>query len=336
MRMRLAVVSCALAATASAGERGRVVRVDRVPSAEVVVPAGEFTMGVTDDEIDQAAKDCEVAYVDDVDPQVIMFHTPSGDDTSVCARYAQELAQMAERKVTLAAFAIDRDEASVAAYRACVAAGACDLDALIDGDGRYLHDDGPMVNVTWFEARDFCHWRGGRLPTEAEWERAARGDDGRPWPWGTADRPHDFNHGQDHAAALRRLEQHALPLSDLIGEPDPSDGTAELAPPGSYPWGAGPYGTRDQAGNVAEWTADTRGTSDETLGYKGESSINPMRTGKDTDPRVIRGGSWRQPAFLGRTNLRDPFGLFTGQGSLRIYAPQQRFSYVGFRCARSL
>jgi formylglycine-generating enzyme required for sulfatase activity len=337
MRAMVVVAAGALAATASAGERaGRVIRVERAPSLEVFVPAGTFTMGVSDKDLKDAVDDCSRAYVEDVsDSFARTFITPSSDQTDVCTRYEQELEAMTERQVTLAAFAIDRDEVSVAGYRACVAAGACELDALIDGDERYLRDDGPMVNVTWLEARDFCHWRGGRLPTEAEWERAARGDDGRRWPWGFTDRPADFNHGQQRVPLMEQIERGISAL-DLVGDPDASDGAAELAPPGSYPWGAGPYGTRDQAGNVAEWTADVRGTSGDTLGYTGESLINPFRDGQDTDPRVVRGGSWRQPAFLGRANLRDPIGLITFQGARRLFQPQERFSYIGFRCARSL
>ena len=342
MRALVVVAAGALAATASAGERsGRVVRVERAPSIEVFVPAGTFTMGVSTDENDEGEKataeiECKRAYDFEIgNHRMIQFMTPSGNPVTVCDRYSEELEAMAEHQVTLGAFAIDRDEVSVTAYRACVAAGGCELDALIDGDERYLRDDGAMVNVTWLEARDFCRWRGGRLPTEAEWERAARGDDGRRWPWGFTDRPNDFNHGQPRSLQMRQIGR-SLDALDLIGDPDASDGADGVAPPGSYPWGAGPYGTRDQAGNVAEWTADVRGVSDDTLGYKGLSRINPLRDGKDTDPRVVRGGSWRQPAFLGRTNLRDPIGLYTDAGPARLFRPQQRFSYVGFRCARSL
>jgi formylglycine-generating enzyme required for sulfatase activity len=333
----LAITSYALVAvaSASAGDHpGRVVRIDRPPSREVIVPRGKFMMGVSNNEseIDDRVEECKRAY-EGGDPIAYSFTTPNNEQTTVCNRYAEELEHMSEHEVMLAAYAIDRDEVAVTDYRACVAAGGCELDPLIDGDQRYVSDGGPMVNVTWFEARDFCHWRGGRLPTEAEWERAARGDDRRPWPWGFAERPADFNHGQPRADVMLKIEHDV----DIMGDPDPSDRFAELAPPGSYPWGEGPYGTRDQAGNVAEWTADVRGLSNETLGYVGiDTRINPRRDGRDTDPRVVRGGSWRQPAFLGRTNLRDPWGLYTPGGAHPTYTPQQRFSYVGFRCARSL
>jgi formylglycine-generating enzyme required for sulfatase activity len=287
--------------------------------------------------------------------------------------YELELDNMSQRQVFLAAFAIDRYEVTVADYRACITAGRCNLDPLIAGDERYIRDEWPIVNITWAEAQEYCRWRGGRLPTEAEWERAARGADvGKNsdqeerdraaemvWPWcyekylacsskrGQAredcltqkcvERAKDFNHGQERSQAMRDVERSGLSLH-LLGDPDASDGFALLAPPGQYPWGQGPYGTRDQAGNVAEWVADARGPNDTQMGYAGVSGctaidedircINPKREGTDRDVRVVRGGSWRQPTFLARANVRDPFGL--------VYEPGRRFSHIGFRCARSL
>jgi formylglycine-generating enzyme required for sulfatase activity len=151
------------------------------------------------------------------------------------------------------------------------------------------------------------------------------------------ERPEDFNHGQPRTQVLRELDR-ANNILLLLGDPDAVDGHALIAPPGSYPWGQGPFGTRDQAGNVAEWTADARGATEQTLGYtnlpgcsdhEGETlCINPVREGNDRDTRVVRGGSWRQPTFIGRSNVRDPYGV--------IYDPSRRFSHVGFRCARSL
>jgi formylglycine-generating enzyme required for sulfatase activity len=329
----------AILAGGIAAASGRVVRIEQAPSREVFVPAGTFTMGVTDKEAADAEEKCQL-YFEPVNVAPMPFKTPAGNAVTFCHRYTEELDKMHIRDVTLPAFAIDRDEVTVADYRTCVAAGACQLDPLVDGDDRYVRDPWPLVNVTWFEARDFCRWRGGRLPSEAEWERAARGDDGRVWPWGNVQRPHDFNHGRGVDPAMRsRLDvAESVPL-DLLGEPDDTDEHAVLAPPGSYPWGEGPYGTRDQAGNVAEWTSDVRGLSDDTLGYNGLPSIDPHRDviehqSPQSVPRVVRGGSWRQPEYFGRANLRDPFHL--DPGSHQMYLPQQRFSHVGFRCARGL
>ena len=310
---------------------GRVTRIVAPERIEVFVPSGRFEMGVDEDAALVAVQQCEQAY-----PAVAGTHPVTGKPVGFCGvDYELDLVHMQPRNVYLDAFAIDRDEVSVAAYRRCVAAGGCDLDALISADERYIHDDWPLVNVTWLEAQDFCRWRGGRLPTEAEWERAARGDDPKAtWPWGDDDRPKDFNHGQPRTEAMRELERTqvtALVPATLLGDPDDSDGTALIAAAGRYVWGEGPYGTRDQAGNVAEWTADAYVHDDNQKGYDNLAATNPVREPKPGElapVRVVRGGSWRQPAFVAHANLRDPFN--------RLYQQNQRFSHIGFRCARVL
>jgi formylglycine-generating enzyme required for sulfatase activity len=340
MRLLSLALLVALGGVGIAGDRvGKVIRIEQPPSREVYVPAGTFTMGVDDDTAETAVHMCELAFQSSSE-ELQPFQTPSGVVSRFCDRYQQELAQMATRLVYLSAFSIDRDEATVREYRRCIAAGACTLDALVAGDERYIRDEWPIVNVTWDEAQTYCRWRGGRLPTEAEWERAARGDDERVWPWGSPPRPGDFNHGRPRALQMREIDRAqsatAAPFQ-FLGDPDDSDGFALLAPPGSYPWGEGPLwgrtATRDQAGNVAEWTADARGYSDAKLGYADLPTVNPRRDGGLSDPRVVRGGSWRQPEFLGRANVRDPFSIVPGE---LMYLPTQRFSHVGFRCARGV
>ena len=351
----------------AAGERtGKVVRVDHPGKREIFVPAGSFWMGVTEDDIDVVVEQCSRFY--QLHEQIPLGNRP----VPLCTAYRDELEKMMQRQVFVSAFAIDRYEVTVADYKQCVTAGDCSLDPLIAGDERYIRDEWPLVNVTWPEAQQYCRWRGGRLPTEAEWERAARGvevtsseeDQVRAavdvWPWchdrytacatkrgrsreecldrSCVERPKDFNHGQARAQAMRDIDRSGFPLH-LIGDPDDVDGFELLAPPGQFPWGEGPFGTRDQAGNVAEWVADARGPRDSLAGYAelpgctetedDVQCINPVREGSDRDLRVVRGGSWRQPSFVARSNVRDPFGPI-------LYEPNRRFSHVGFRCARSL
>jgi len=364
MRLRLLVtlLGCTVAAgvVGAAKRPGKVVRVDQEANRQVNVPAGAFWMGLSDDDVDIASNQCETMF----EPNEILQLTQGTRKGGFCGLYRDELGAMSLRKVTLSAFAIDRTEVSVAEYRQCVTAGMCGLEPLIAGDERYIRDEWPLVNVTWFEAQTYCRWKGGRLPTEAEWERAARGADAYDdaggsdrdhaaelvWPWCSemlanaspskrcVERTEDFNHGQARVQVLRDLERSAAAFANLIGDPDDTDGVALIAPPGSYPWGQGPFGTRDQAGNVAEWTSDAQGQSEETKGYEGLAGcsehddeilcINPRREGVDRDVRIVRGGSWRQPSFIARSNVRDPYNMY--------YEPSRRFSHIGFRCARSL
>ncbi|MGN6105170.1 MAG: formylglycine-generating enzyme family protein [Kofleriaceae bacterium] len=312
-----------VAALAGGGASGRVVRIELPARTQVHVPAGRFQMGVDEDTAGAAKAQCDTVF------RALVAVTVSNQRVDFCADYHDDLLSMEPRAVYLDAFDIDRLEVTVAEYRRCVAAGACKLDPLVAGDERYLRDEWPMVNATWSEAQEFCRWRDGRLPTEAEWERAARGPDpAATWPWGELEQPRDFNHGQPRGYAMREIERTPAQVPvQYFGDPDDSDGAELLAPPGSYVWGESPSGTRDQAGNVAEWTADAWINDDRIKGYAGLPSINPRRDGTSTSPRVVRGGSWRQPAFIARSNLRDPFN--------QLYEPERRFSHIGFRCARS-
>lgn len=329
--LALAPLAGALVTTAAGatGERsGRAVRVEAPRRVEVFVASGSFDMGVDEEDATSALAQCQLAYFPP--NQVPHVQGPGGQVTDFCNEYYAELTHMQPRSVYLDAYAIDRDEVSVEDYRRCVAAGGCSLDALIAGDERYIRDDGPMVNVTWDDAQTYCRWRGARLPTEAEWERAARGDDpAADWPWGELEAPRDFNHGRPRVVAMREIERQVSPVPlRFFGDPDDSDGFELLASPGSFPWGQGPFGTRDQAGNVAEWTADAHFADVRNKGYDNLPRMNPLRDGGALQTRVVRGGSWRQPAFVAKSNLRDPFNPY--------YDATQRYTHVGFRCARAL
>ena len=309
---KILALTMLVAAVPAAAGTGRIRRIEAAPSREVVVPGGTFTMGVAADDIDGLVSECRLATSEQFCEEI----------------YRRDLTAMAARQVHVSAFAIDRKEVTVREYKACVEAGGCALDPLVWGPPGYVADDLPIVEVTWPEARDYCTWRRARLPTEAEWERAARGDDGRIWPWGDADHPDDWNHGKPPDEISRGLDLTAQHGGDYFyGLADDSDGALYATPPGTYRWGEGPFGTLDQAGNVAEWVADVWSEK----GYEGLANDDPVRDIPDVPGplhHVFRGGSWAQAPYLGRSDVRDPYNL--------RYDDDVRTPYIGFRCARSL
>ena len=180
--------------------------------------------------------------------------------------------------VALDGFWLDRTEVTNSQYRQCVAAGVCSASENED-DPRHNGDDQPVVYVDWNDAQRYCQWAGARLPTEAEWEYAARGPEGRVYPWGGTFDPNRANtRGQD-------------------------DGYERTAPVGSYPGGASWVGALDMSGNVWEWVADWYGD------YPSGKQVNP--TGPATgDLKVLRGGSWVDSSL----DVRGAFRYWNGLG----------------------
>jgi formylglycine-generating enzyme required for sulfatase activity len=197
-------------------------------------------------------------------------------------------------------------------YALCVGAGICRPPVKVNSDNRdeYFGNpefkDYPVIQITWYDANAYCQWAGRRLPTEAEWERAARSDDMRNYPWGN-EPPNAENSNSNN----------------IVGD------TSRV---GSYAIGAGPFGALDMGGNVWEWVADYY----QPDYYKVSPSVNP--TGPDNGGlnylRVIRGGSYQDGQFDLRTSNRgyevgpDPTKLpndsaYYGRSSVKI----------GFRCA---
>ena len=211
------------------------------------------------------------------------------------------------RRVNVGAFLIDRLEVTVAQYRACTAAGACSEPSAKKGAatdacnwGAPERDAHPVNCVVWQEAADYCRWVEAALPTEAQWEKAARGPDGRLYPWGNEPASCSFA---------------VMPTATGVA----GCGEKSTWPAGTMAADESPYGARDMSGNVREWVADFY---DEHAYEKGPSD-DPR--GPPTGwARALRGGSWEvhDPAHMRAANRYR-------------FQPTFRFHGAGFRCARA-
>lgn len=214
-----------------------------------------------------------------LDDGAIMLFIPKGDFLMGSLKGEGEKDEYPQHTVQLNAFWIDQTEVTNRMYRACVADGVCNEPRRSSsftreeyyGNPQYL--DYPVVYVNWFDAGRYCRWAGKRLPSEAEWEKAARGSEGFIYPWG------NIEPGTQHA-------NYDL----LVGD------TTET---GSYPAGASPYGALDMAGNVMEWVLD----------WYGEYTTSPYKTYDPSGPengahRIARGGSYLFSPFLIRSAER--------------------------------
>jgi len=243
---------------------------------------------------------------------MVLVYVPAGEFLMGASSEAPDAFEdeRPQHNVYLDAYWIDSTEVTNAMYGLCVASGSCTPpteDASFSRSPYYSHPTCagyPVVQVTWLQAHDYCEWAARRLPTEAEWEKAARGTDGRRFPWGD----------QAPTGTLANLcgsECRAEPRESNV-----DDGFIETSPVGSFPAGASPYGALDMAGNVLEWVTDW-GRADY---YSVSPEVNP--SGPSTgDTRVLRGGSF----------VQLPVGI---TASARIFLlPAASNEYGGFRCA---
>ena len=186
---------------------------------------------------------------------------PMGSTDSDSQAYPNEKPQ---HTVYLDAFWIDQTEVTNTMYRLCVQAGLCQAPSKTTYYAGTQFGNSPVVYVSWNDAQAYCQWAGRKLPTEAQWEKAARGTDGHTYPWGEGI-------GCDKA-------NYAGCIGKAIAV-------------GSYPSGASPYGALDMAGNVWEWVADWY---DQNY-YASSPSSNPPGS-VTSQYRVLRGGSWKNEA----------------------------------------
>jgi formylglycine-generating enzyme required for sulfatase activity len=189
-----------------------------------------------------------------------------------------------QHTVYLDGFWIGKYEVTNAQYRKCVEAGACDEPEDRDYYRKPEYDNSPVIYVDWYDAQDYAQWAGGRLPTEAEWEKAARGTDGRTYPWG------------DVWDAKRCNTKDG--------------GPGDLTPVGKYsPAGDSPYGVSDMAGNVWEWTSS----------LLRPYPYNPNDGREDphsTEDRVARGGGWSYVPDTTRCWFR--YTIYSGDGRFTL------------------
>jgi eukaryotic-like serine/threonine-protein kinase len=238
----------------------------------VYVPPGTFTMGSSSDDID-------------ADSDEFPAH-----------------------EVTLTeGFWIDRTEVTNEQYGRCVGDNdSCALPAYAD-NGDYNAPNQPVVGVSWEDAKDYCTWAGGQLPTEAQWEYAARGTAGHLYPWGNAFDGSKLNFCDTNCSYGWK-------------DSNSDDGYALTAPVGSYPAGASWVGALDMAGNVWEWVNDW---SDAGY-YENSPAEDPAGPPDDGnyEYKVLRGGSWGY--FASSVRAADRF----------LDRPAARDVYVGIRCVR--
>jgi formylglycine-generating enzyme required for sulfatase activity len=207
--------------------------------------------------------------------------------------------------VTLHNYWIDQTEITNKQYSQCVEAGVCRAPTTCAwGDPTHedeSYKDHPVICVTWQMASTYCDWVGGRLPTEAEWDYAARGPERRLYPWGDRFDETRLNFCDESCPHVDARFQGY------------NDGYVKTSPVGTYPNGASWCGAMDMAGNVWEWVADRYAP------YGTVDQDNPQGPSTGSE-RLIRGGSWYDDAHFLRSDFRHQ------------YDPADFIHLIGFRC----
>ena len=245
----------------------------------VYVPGATFQMGSSADQIEPAISMCE----------------QYPNQWKKCDQDWFEI-ESSQFPVIVDPFWIDTTEVTNLQYERCVAAGVCQASRL-ENNPAYNGADYPAAGLPWQDAADYCNWVGGELPSEAQWEYAARGKQASIFPWGN---------------------EFFCEAGNLY-DPDTNcdDGFPEPAPVGSFLAGISWCGAYDMAGNVWEWVADQFGDYPiETRTATTQSTSSPKH--------ILRGGSWGYPPAFSRSAYRY------------VVDPEANYLAVGFRCSVSL
>jgi eukaryotic-like serine/threonine-protein kinase len=250
---------------------------------------------------------------------MIVFFIPSGN--FIMGSETGLTDEQPAHTVYLDAFWIDQTEVTNAMYNRCVQSGTCkqpsDTTYFTDPD----YSDNPVVFVSWNDAKAYCSFADRRLPTEAEWEKAASWDpvknEKRVYPWGN-----DFD-------CKKGNFDDEIQLDSFVVRGGPNcDGYDRTSPVGRFPSGASPYDILDMGGNTWEWVNDAFIETDPFGDRENYYATSPASNPQGVDPsltryRVLRGGSWNLNFGLGRTAYRLWFGL------------DDSYDFTGFRCASS-
>jgi serine/threonine-protein kinase len=246
---------------------------------------------------------------------MVMVYVPAGEFLMGSNKLKDSMAnddELPQHTIYLDAYWIDQTMVTNAQYAHCTSSGECAPPGNTSSNSRSSYyensqyDDYPVIYLDWNQAQAYCTWAGRRLPSEAEWEKAARGIDGRIYPWGD-----DVLQGK-----LFNYCDKNCPFAWKITSVD--DGYADTSPVGIYPAGASPYGVLDMAGNVWEWVHDWYSESY----YQQSPARNP--TGPATGTKhVLRGGSWYDNVHSARSANRNKD------------IPYYSSNIIGFRCASS-
>ncbi|GJL67528.1 MAG: hypothetical protein NPIRA06_01630 [Nitrospirales bacterium] len=255
----------------------------------ILIPAGEFRMGSTEDQISGFLKDF------------------------AGVQFNAFQAEIPQRQVSLNAYYIDQYEVSYRRYREFLESTGRDAPAFWENE-RFHQPDHPVLGVTWYDATAYCTWSGKRLPTEAEWELAARGPQGYAYPWGNTWDPQRTNTADYWAGKpFLSIAKWADWMQTALDR-----GKAGPLEVGTFSNGVSPFGVHDMAGNVSEWVFDWYSP------YESQPSLVHNPSGPDSGAmKVHRGGSWSVSSIFARSTYRAREN------------PEKKSPYIGMRCAKS-